>query len=177
MIRERSVQHGASNISARADQQKVRASPLLNSQEPTQFYRSWTHKLVSPDVYTPPDADRTKKRNIRETATWRSVQVHRRTFLTTHAASYKDPKVQKPPPEPHEISLAEVKAKEEKQLKEIDAMLTLTKMAKKHFGTTAAMLKPVRHLPSNALHDIFMIFYRLCAYLFEPYLVSKAKRW
>lgn len=141
MSKERKVQHGTSNVSARSGQSSSRTPPFPVTTGPTKFYRSWTHKLVSPDVYNPPQGNRENDRAIRQTATWKQADVYNRNFSTTHGDSYRVPTTLKPPPEPIPFSSAEMEAARKKSDEQHEALEQMTKMAKAHFGTTAGMLK------------------------------------
>ena len=132
--RERKPNHGATNLTARSERGSIIKS---------EFYRSWTHKLISPDVHqstsAPVDTDHVYKKS----ATWRPVDLVERNFTTTHSSSYLNPKDQTPLPDHRERSEEELA--HERQVKEdqIEAVNALCKTAKAHFGTTASMMKVV----------------------------------
>ena len=50
----------------------------------------------------------------------------------------------KPPPVPNPKTQAELDAENSRRAEQVEAIETMTKMAKAHFGTTAGMLKQVK---------------------------------
>mmetsp|Transcript_29126 Transcript_29126/g.66039 ORF Transcript_29126/g.66039 Transcript_29126/m.66039 type:complete len:773 (-) Transcript_29126:130-2448(-) len=131
--KERRVK-GTTNMSARAAEGKT-------SIPKTEFYRSWTHKLISPDVYQPPEVHKDHDHVYKHTATWRPVDVYERDFVTTQTSSFGNPAnqpVYKDQSVKTSEQLAAEKAVRNKQMRAVDA---LTKVAKVHYGTTSSMLK------------------------------------
>lgn len=71
------------------------------------------------------------------------MALYKRDFLTNTTASYTDPKDRPLPFEPHAKSEEQVAAEMLARQKQLEAVETLCKTAKAHFGTTAAMMKAV----------------------------------
>ncbi len=132
--RERKANHGATNLTARSE----RGSIIRK-----EFYRSWTHKLISPDVHQPASAPVDSDHVYTKTATWRPVPLVECDFSTTHSASYLNPKDQKQIVEHHEVSEEELAQERQVRANQIEAVEAMCKTAKAHFGTTAAMMKVV----------------------------------
>ena len=132
--KERRINHGATNLSARSE----RGSIIKR-----EFHRSWTHKLISPDVYIPPEKPVDTEHVYKNTATWRPVPVYERQYTTTQDDSYRNPADVEPPEDLHFISSDQLAADRERLNLQVDAVETLCKTAKAHYGTTASMLKSV----------------------------------
>ena len=143
--KERKVHTGATNLSARSER-----GSLIKKE----FFRSWTHKLISPDVYIPPEKEADHIHVYRNTATWRPVPCYERKFATTQEDSYKNPKDVEAPPDLHFKSSEQLAREKEIKTKQLNAVEALCRTAKAHFGTTAAMLKVV-----SFLKCIIVIFY------------------
>lgn len=134
--KERRASHGATNLTARSE----RGSIIRK-----EFYRSWTHKLISPDVHQQHVKPVDMENICNNTATWRPVPLYERNFVSTTQDSYIDPKIATPIPEIHEFSEEEMRREKETRSKQIDAVEALCKTAKAHYGTTASMLKSVSY--------------------------------
>lgn len=132
--RERKANHGTTNLTARSE----RGSIIRK-----EFVRSWTHKLISPDVHQPTSAAVDSDHVYTNTATWRPVPLVERSFTTTHSSSYLNPKDQKQPVEHHDISEEELARQREVRADQVEAVEAMCKTAKAHFGTTASMMKVV----------------------------------
>lgn len=133
-LKERKVNHGATNLTARSEKGSIIRK---------EFYRSWTHKLISPDVHEPPAATVDHEHVYKNTATWRPVPMYEREFVSTMHATYQNPAEVPLPPEPHAKSEEQLAAERQARRQQLDAVETFCKTAKAHFGTTAAMLKAV----------------------------------
>ncbi len=132
--RDRKANHGATNLTARSE----RGSIIRR-----EFVRSWTHKLISPDVHQPTSAATDSEHIFTNTATWRPVPLVQPNFATTHSASYLNPKDQKQVVEHHERSEEELAHERQVRANQVEAVEALCKTAKAHFGTTASMMKVV----------------------------------
>jgi hypothetical protein len=133
-LKERKVNHGATNLTARSEKGSIIRR---------EFYRSWTHKLISPDAHAPPAATFDAEHVYNSTATWRPVPLYERNFATTTQESYNDPKDRPLPYEPHAKSDEQLQAEKKAHEKQLEAVEAFCKTAKAHFGTTAAMMKAV----------------------------------
>jgi hypothetical protein len=133
-LKERKVNTGATNLTARSE----RGSIIRKD-----FYRSWTHKLISPEAHVAPAQAVDQGRTYNKTATWRPVALYERNFTTTTSESFQDPSTQKAPEEPHAKSEEELTSERKARGKQVEAVEAFCKTAKAHFGTTAAMLKAV----------------------------------
>ena len=105
---ERKINHGSTNLSTSRSLSDFNntsgsSSDLLikpkTSNEPSKFYRSWSHKLLAPDMYQPTISN-TNYRFISKTATWNPAPLYERDFTTTFNTSYGDPR-DKPQPIEH----------------------------------------------------------------------------
>jgi hypothetical protein len=148
MVKDRKAQFGATNLSARSDSS---ASNGHNTSKPVNFTRSWTHKLISPDVYQQKDNNPDNTREIANTATWLPLAIHNRDFNSTTTSSYVDPR--KIPVKVRKIlsskEIEEGNIRAEAQGESIEA---LSKLARKSYGTTGAMLKSVRSFFASLFH-------------------------
>jgi hypothetical protein len=133
-LKERKVNTGATNLTARSE----RGSIIRKD-----FYRSWTHKLISPEAHAPPAAAVGHAATYNKTATWRPVALYEREFTTTTTDSFQDPSTLKAPEEPHAKSEEQLSMERKARSKQVEAVEAFCKTAKAHFGTTAAMLKAV----------------------------------
>jgi hypothetical protein len=136
MVKDRKAQFGATNLSARSDNSNG------NLSKPVNFTRSWTHKLISPDVYQQKDSNLDNTREIANTATWLPLAIHNRDFNSTTSSSYVDPckipvKVRKI------LSLKDIEERNKRAEAQGESIEALSKLAKKSYGTTGAMLKSV----------------------------------
>lgn len=145
---ERKVNHGITNLTTSRSLTDLTINNNSNNNnnnnnEPTtKFYRSWTHKLLSPDMYQPTISN-TKYRYISKTATWNPAPLYERDFSTTFRTSYSDPR-DKPQPVIHgELSVEEMEALQALTKKQKESMKVLTNEAKSMYGTTSSMLKSV----------------------------------
>lgn len=118
-------------------------TPLSSSiNSPSKMARSYTHKLICPDEYPPPNGPSSKSRHIENSATWRPAPIYERQYESDHSINFKDPKTQLPPKalaKPrslHDIE-AEVKLKEDARL----SMERLVLFTQERYGTSAAMMK------------------------------------
>lgn len=132
--KERRASHGATNLTARSEKGSIIKK---------EFYRSWTHKLISPDVHQQHTKPVDMENVCNDTATWRPVRMYERNFASTTHDSYIDPKQAPQIPELHEFSEEEMRRNRDTRAKQLDAVEALCKTAKAHYGTTAAMLKSV----------------------------------
>lgn len=143
-MKERKAQMGCSNLSARSEGKGETLAPGSNttvSGVPA-FYRSWTHKLVSPDEYIMKDPNLTNARTIKLTATWLPKDVAERSFDTVHSSSYINPKDMPVRQRvTHTIKeIDELNENREVQRKSVD---NLCRVARKMYGTSQAMMKKV----------------------------------
>lgn len=147
--RDRKAHHGATNLTARSEKGSIIRKD---------FYRSWTHKLISPDVHQPTSAAFDTEHVYPNTATWRPVPLVDRDFTTTNAASYLNPKDQKQIAEHHDVSEEELAQRRRVREDQIEAVEALCKTAKAHFGTTASMMKVVRRYTPFVLLLVLLTF-------------------
>ena len=125
MVKERKLQQGTSNLL------------------PSTFYRSPSHKLISPDVYPVP-VDNTFVRSIESIATWKRATVLLRDFSTTHKSSFRDPiSIPKNRHDPINLSFVEEDAAIDRRQSQEEALKRFCAATKKSYGTTADMLKLV----------------------------------
>lgn len=118
------------------------SAKVINS--PAKFYRSWTHKLVSPDVYESKSQNTDKQRTIKQLSTWRGQQPVENDFRSVAQASYLNPKDQPKTREFHlrdPYEIAKESAIKEEQHKALERFCNMTKT---RYGTTSSMLKAVR---------------------------------
>jgi len=164
--KERSIR-GTTNLSARSDGKDKTAGPQ-------EFYRSWTHKLISPDVYNPPEKPPDPEYIYKKTATWRPVNVYEREYTTTAKDSYNNPEDRPAILDPHSKSSEQIAKEEHTKKSQNKALEALVNVAKIHYGTTASMMKAFNKRTSD---DISL--YELTEYLkrnkIEKY-ISPAER-
>lgn len=146
--KERKVNHGVTNLinTSRSDISNNNNNNDTNStsskQQPKKYTRSWTHKLLAPDMYQPPIV-LDHVREIKNTATWKPVPIYQRNFNTITSESYIDPKERPPIHELHEITSEEIQRINTLKNEQKESMQVLCDEAKLLFGTTASMLKSV----------------------------------
>lgn len=143
MVKERKLQTGSSNLSARGSCDMSMSKTMPGSNKKL-FQKSYTHKLICPDEYPPAVRSGTHDRHIEKSAIWRPADLYRRDFQTIHRASFLDPQKQKPPTEmAAEKSLAEIDGANRLREKQVTALEQLVLFTKEHYGTSAAMMKRV----------------------------------
>ena len=153
MVKERKAQTGATNLSARSEILSTKKDTV-----PVAFTRSWTHKLISPDVYQPKDTDHSNDRKIENTATWLPLAIHRRDFNSTTSTSYSDPRTV--PVKVRKIrTTKEIEDDDARAAKQRESVEALSKLARKCYGTTGAMLKSVISSPLLQYNVINFVYY------------------
>ena len=142
--KERKVNHGVTNLvnTTRSDVNNNNNDINTSYKQPQQYTRSWTHKLLAPDMYQPTMV-LDHVREIKNTATWKPVPIYQRDFSTIASESYIDPKDRPPPYEHHTVTSEEVKRNNTIKQEQKESMQVLCDEAKLLFGTTASMLKSV----------------------------------
>ncbi len=136
MVKERKAQTGATNLSARSDTNQNEKS----NAGPSKFFRSWTHKLVSPDEYHARDPNLDKVREISNTATWLPLKIHSRDFNSTSSASFRDPRTI-PVKQKKVRTIQEIEEDDKRLADQRESVTSLCKLATRAYGTTAAMMK------------------------------------
>jgi hypothetical protein len=129
-----------------------------------EFTRSWTHKLIAPDAYHPPEKQAESSFVDHNTATWRPVPIFELAYETTTDGSYKNPSEVKMPEGPHEMDNETMLKQQRERQQQVDAVEALCKTAKAHFGTTGAMMKMVMFfllLFALMCHNLFFLFFLL----------------
>ena len=132
MGKERKLQTGASNLSARG---------LGNS--PEKLATSLTHKLICPDEFPVAAGDHSKTRVIKDSATWRPAAIFDRKFESVSSASYKNPATQSLPKQLLQRTSAEIFAERKDEEEAVSGLITFVEFVKSRYGTTASMLKKV----------------------------------
>jgi hypothetical protein len=134
MVKERKIQTGASNLSARG--------PMSS---PEKLATSLTHKLICPDEFPSSIGDPSKARIIKDSATWRPAAIYSRKFESVAQASFKDPSTLKPPPTlTHQKSSDEIFAERERSDAAEGGLIQFVEFVKSRYGTTASMLRKVK---------------------------------
>jgi hypothetical protein len=150
MGRERKVQTGSSNLSARMDNSTISTTASSLSDFPDSSLskskyvsKSLTSKLLAPDAHNHEKRSERSVGPAKETATWKPAKVYERDFLTVHKETFSDPGNRfdplHPPKSTFEIAEETLKKKEEK-----DAVDSLCKLVRTTYGTVASMLRSVR---------------------------------
>ena len=144
MVKERKLQIGASNLSAReGEAESSPAKSGIRLAHKSNFVRTWSHQLLAPDMYQSPEAVNKNFRDIRTTATWRPSEVMERDFTTTHKSTFLNPKDAKSP-DPHpSLTTAEIAKLNEEERVRREAVENMVKTVKNTHGTVASMLKSV----------------------------------
>eukprot|EP01031_Cornospumella_fuschlensis_P031424 gene31424-37982_t len=147
MVKERKIQMGASNLSARdgsierpLDSPSSSKSSIKFAQN-SNFVRTWSHQLIAPEMYKPPKKDNKNFVDLRTTATWRPSEVKQRDFATTHKAEYLNPSEIKSPEHAPAPSSEEVEAQRAENKVRYDAVENMCKTVKSTHGTVGSMLK------------------------------------
>lgn len=141
MVKERKIQSGATNISARDG----------TLHKLGDFHRSPSHKLIAPGVYKPP-TNNELVRDISITAVWKKdCKPVDSDFHTVHTDSFRDPSTI--PPRHFKIkSLAETEAEVVQVKRQDQAMDKFLRMSKKVYGTTAGMFKQFKKMQGDDLN-------------------------
>ena len=153
---ERKINHGMTNLSTSRSLSELNTTSNHinnntdnnndnnnNESNKTKFFRSWTHKLLAPDMYQPP-ISHAKYRYISKTATWNPAPLYERDFSTTFQTSFSDPRDKPPIYEHKELTFEELEQLQALTKKQKESMKVLTDEAKLLYGTTSSMLKSVR---------------------------------
>lgn len=149
MGRERKVQTGSSNLSARMDNSTLSTTasslndfPDNSTSKSKYISRTLTSKLLAPDLHHEKKSEKTITGPAKETATWKPAKVYERDFVTVHNDTFSDPLHRfdplHPPKSTFEIAEEAVKKKEEKE-----AVDNLCKLVRTTYGTVATMLRSV----------------------------------
>jgi len=148
---ERKINHGMTNLSTSRSLSELNTTNQINNNNnsnndesnKTKFYRSWSHKLLAPDMYQPP-ISHANYRCISKTATWNPAPLYERDFSTTFQTSFSDPRDKPPIYEHKELTFEELEQLQALTKKQKESMKVLTDEAKLLYGTTSSMLKSVR---------------------------------
>ena len=150
---ERKINHGMTNLSTSRSLSELNTTNQINNNNnsnnnndesnKTKFYRSWSHKLLAPDMYQPP-ISHANYRYISKTATWNPAPLYERDFSTTFQSSFSDPRDKPPIYEHKELTFEELEQLQVLTKKQKESMKVLTDEAKLLYGTTSSMLKSVR---------------------------------
>lgn len=149
MVRERKLQMGATNMSARENSiERPPDSPgssksSVKFAQNSKFVRTWSHQLIAPEMYKPPKKDTKNFVDLRTTATWRPAEVKLRDFATTHKAEYLNPSEISSPEHAPAPSTDEIEAERAEHKKRYDAVENMCKTVKTTHGTVGSMLKSV----------------------------------
>jgi hypothetical protein len=140
MVKERKIQAGTTNLSARD------AAPHKLGD----FFRSPSHKLIAPGSYQPP-TNNALVRSIGITAVWKKdCKPYEQNFGTIQSDSYIDPSTI--PPRHFQIkTLAETEAELSKEKQQAQTMDKFLLMSKKVYGTTAGMFKQFKKMQGDDL--------------------------
>jgi hypothetical protein len=153
---ERKINHGMTNLGTSRSLSELNTTQINNNNNSTdkinndesnktKFYRSWTHKLLAPDMYQPP-ISHANYRYISKTATWNPAPLYERDFSTTFQTSFSDPRDKPPIYEHKELTFEELEQLQALTKKQKESMKVLTDEAKLLYGTTSSMLKSVRRV-------------------------------
>jgi len=161
MINNKQLQTGLNSI--------LSAKEVSNtgSIEPTKFYRSWSHKLISPDIYQPVIEKSDKTRKIEQVATWIKANPYARDFSTTSQESYQYPD-QNTVQEWKKKTLHEVEVENEKHTAQNQAIDRMCKLCKERYGTAASMIKSFKKRAQDNLS-----LYELSEYLRRHNIADK----
>lgn len=140
MVKERKLIVGTTNMTSTILEKNISNT---GEKKPKNFYRSWSHKLISPDEYVSTNNKSDRVRNIENLATWRKGDVYKREFATISKESYIHPNDMDSKEYFHERSYEEVQADHQHKLRQKNALETFCALTKLRYGTTASMLKSV----------------------------------
>lgn len=153
MVKERKHQMGATNLSARAE---TTGPPPGTGQKPgilyatnSSFVRTWSHQLIAPEMYKPPDTGPKGDRRMKVTATWKPGEVANRDFTTTHKGTYRDPRtIQMKEHHDVELSSEDIAALNAAKRERENAVTTICQVVKNTHGTVGSLLRSVSNSPS-----------------------------
>ena len=146
MVKDRKLQLGVSNLTSRSNHLPdvdIKDNSDIKKPQPTKFYRSPSHKLISPDIYQT-IADPTFVRAIANIATWKRAEVLKRDFTTTHKISFQNPS--SIPKKNHDIfstSFSQNDLQIEKRQRQEVSLRKFCATTKTTYGTIGEMLKLV----------------------------------